>query len=70
MESQGGPDVRINEVVTQIDVTEGVGPLSAADIKRIVALVLEQVREEQDRREQRTRDTRINDRAFRPEPRA
>jgi hypothetical protein len=32
-------------------------------------LVLEQVHHEQHRLEERTRDTRINDRAFRPEAR-
>jgi hypothetical protein len=61
------PDVRINEVVTEIDVTEGVGPLSAAQVKQIVKLVLEHIGNEQHRLEQRTRDTRIHDRAFRPE---
>jgi hypothetical protein len=60
------PDVRINEVVTDITVTEGVGPLSAEDLKRIVALVLAQVRTEQDRQAQRTKDTNIRDRAYQP----
>jgi hypothetical protein len=69
MGQEAGPDVKINEVVTEINVTEGIGPLSAADVKRIVVLVLEQFRHEQDRMEQRGRDTRINDRAFRPEAR-
>ena len=60
------PDVRINEVVTDIAVTEGVGPLSAQDVKRIVAIVLDQVRTEQDRQAQRAKDTTIRDRAYQP----
>lgn len=60
------PDVRINEVVTDISVTEGVGPLSAADLKRIVAIVMTQVRTEQDRQAQRAKDTNIRDRAYQP----
>jgi hypothetical protein len=65
--AQGSPDVKINEFVTEIEVTEGVGPLSAAQVKQIVTLVLEHVSNEQRRSEQRARDTRIHDRAFRPE---
>jgi hypothetical protein len=60
------PDVRINEVVTDITVTEGVGPLNAQDLKRIVAIVLAQVRAEQDRQAQRSKDTNIRDRAYQP----
>jgi hypothetical protein len=46
-------------------VTEGVGSLNPEDVKRLVALVLEQVRIEQDRAAQRERDTSVNDRVFR-----
>ena len=60
------PDVRINEVVTDIALTEGVGPLSAADVRRIVAIVIEQVQAEQDRQAQRLKDTAIRDRAYQP----
>lgn len=60
------PDVRINEVVTEIAVTEGVGPLSAEDVKRIVAIVMAQVKTEQDRLAQRAKDTNIRDRAYQP----
>lgn len=66
MPPPNSPDVRINEVVTDIAVTEGVGPLSAADVKRIVAIVMAQVREEQDRHAQRGKDTTIRDRAYQP----
>ena len=61
-------DVRINEVVTELVVTEAVGPLAAEDVKRLVALVLEQVRREQDRHAQRERDTAVTNRAFQVDP--
>ena len=60
------PDVRINEVVTDISVTEGVGALSADEVKRIVAIVMAQLRTEQDRHAQRAKDTTIRDRAYQP----
>jgi len=60
------PDVRINEVVTDIAVTEGVGPLSTEEVKRIVAIVMAQVRTEQDLFAQRAKDTTIRDRAYQP----
>ncbi len=59
-----GTDIRIGEVVTDIVVTEGVGTLSADDVKRIVALVVEHLRHEQDRIAQRTRDTAIHNQAY------
>jgi hypothetical protein len=67
--AQESPDVKINEFVTDLEITEGVGPLSAAELKKIVALVLEHVRNEQYRSEQRSRDTQINDRVFQPNAR-
>ncbi len=42
--------VEIGKVQTDVVVTEGVGPLSRADVQRIVSLVLEHVRNEQDRK--------------------
>ena len=58
-------DVRIGEVTTEVVVTEAVGTLSPDEVKRLIALVLEQLRWEQDRMAQRERDTAIADRAFR-----
>lgn len=57
--------VRIGEVVTDLIVTDAVGPLGPEEVKRLVALVLEQVRQEQDRMGQRQRDSEIRDQAFR-----
>jgi len=56
--------VEINEVRTNVVITEGIGPLSKADVQRLVTLVLEHVRHEQDRNEQRKRDTEITNRVF------
>ena len=58
--------VEIGKVQTDVVVTEGVGPLSRADVQRIVSLVLEHVRNEQDRNEQREKDTAISNRVFPP----
>ncbi len=59
-------EVRISEVVTDLVVTEGVGSLSPEEVKKIVTLVLDQIKEQQGRTAQRERDTTIHDRAFRP----
>ena len=57
-------DVRIGEVVTEVTVTGEVGPLAPEDVKKLVALVLEHVREERRREAERGGDTRIADRRF------
>jgi hypothetical protein len=54
-------DVRIGEVQTEIVVTEGVASLSPEDVKRIVAIAMEQFRQEQDRMAQRQKDTGVHD---------
>jgi hypothetical protein len=59
-------DVRVGEVMTEIVVTEGIGPLGPQEVKALVALVLEQVRQDQRRQEDQQRDTRLRGRAFQP----
>lgn len=59
-------DVRIGEVVTEIVVTDGIGPLGPQEVKALVALVLEHVRQDQRRQEDQQRDTRLRGRAFLP----
>ena len=54
-------DVKIGEVQTEIVVTEGVASLSPEDVKRIVAIAMEQSRQEQDRMAQRQKDTAVHD---------
>jgi rRNA maturation endonuclease Nob1 len=58
--------VEINEVRTDVVITEGVGPLSRADVQRLVSLVLEHVRREQEMSVQRANDTSIENRVFPP----
>lgn len=60
-------DVRIGEVVTEVVVSDTVGPLGPDEVRRLVTLVLEQVRHETARRDQQARDADIHDRVFRPE---
>lgn len=57
-------DVRIDEVQTELEITDAVGTLSAAEIKKLVAMVLEQVRAERDRDARRRHDDTIHDRAY------
>jgi hypothetical protein len=61
-----GTDVRINDLVTEVVVTDPVGPLAAEDVQKIVNLVLEHVRADQERRAQQTRDTALADRSYDP----
>jgi hypothetical protein len=61
----GGADWRINEVSTELVVTESVGALGPAEVKRIVAIVLEYLRNEKHNSAQRERDTAVTDRAYR-----
>jgi hypothetical protein len=56
--------VQINEVRTDVVVTEGIGALSKDDVQRLVSLVLEQVRHQQNINEQRSKDTAIEGRVF------
>jgi hypothetical protein len=58
--------VEIQDVRTDMLVTEGIGPLSRADVQRIVSLVLDQVRREQRIGEQKQNDTEITNRVYPP----
>lgn len=59
-------DVRVGEVTTEIVVTEGIGPLGPQEVKALVALVLEHVRQDQRRQDDQQRDTALRGRAFEP----
>jgi hypothetical protein len=59
-------DVRVGEVLTEVVVTDGIGPLGPQEVRALVALVLEHVRQDQRRQEDQQRDTRMRDRAFQP----
>lgn len=58
--------VNIQKVQTDMVITEGVGPLSAADVQQIVSLVLAQVRHAQSSDEQREKDVGIDNRVYPP----
>jgi len=64
MSSGNGHDWRINEVNTELVITESVGALGPEEVKKIVTLVLQHVREEKNRLAQHERDTAISDRAY------
>lgn len=59
-------EVRVGEVVTEIVVTDGIGPLGPEEVRSLVMLVLEHVRQEQRRQGDQSRDTRMRGRAFQP----
>jgi hypothetical protein len=54
-------DVRIGEVHTDMVVTEGVASLSVEDVKRLVDIAVQQVKQEQDRKAQQQKDTSVYD---------
>lgn len=56
-------DYHVGEVLTEIVVSEGVGSLSPAEVRKLVALVLEHVQGEQDRIARKEKDTVVRDRA-------
>ena len=57
-------DVHINEVHTEMEITDSVGPLSPAEIKKLVALVIAQLKEQKHREELRSRDNRLQNSAY------
>ena len=58
--------VNIHDVRTDVIVTEGIGPLSQADLRRLMALVMEQLQQHQDANSQRKEDTAISNRVDPP----
>lgn len=59
--------VEVQHVQTDIVVTEGVGPLSKADVQQLVSIVLQQLRHEMDMNAQRQRDTKIENQVYPPQ---
>lgn len=58
-------EARIGEVTIDMTVTETVGSLGPEEVKRLVALVLEQVRRAQEHQAAQEEDTHIGDRTYR-----
>jgi hypothetical protein len=59
--------VEVQHVQTDIVVTEGVGPLSRADVQQLVSIVLQHLRHEMDMDAQRQRDTKIENQVYPPQ---
>ncbi|HTS36400.1 MAG TPA: hypothetical protein VMH04_12050 [Candidatus Solibacter sp.] len=57
-------DVRINEVHTDIEVTESVGTLNPAEVKKLVGLVMAQLRAQRSHEEMRAQDNRLQNSAY------
>lgn len=60
-------DVRIDEVHTEIEITESVGALSPTEVKKLVAIVLEQMKAQQESAAMRRRDDTVGERAYMPD---
>jgi hypothetical protein len=60
-------DVEIGEIVTELVVTEPNGALSREEMRKIIETVLQHVRAEKERGQQREKDTGVRDRAYQPE---
>jgi hypothetical protein len=59
-------DVQIGEVTTELVVNESVGSLGPEEVKRLLKLMMDHLREQQSRAGQQERDTAVRDRAFHP----
>jgi hypothetical protein len=57
-------DVHINEVHTEMEITDSVGALGPAEVKKLVALVLAQLKAQQHHDELRKRDNRLRNSAY------
>jgi hypothetical protein len=59
-------DVQINEVHTDIEITEGAGSLGPAEMKKILTMVMEHLKAKKDREELRRNDDVVTDHAYAP----
>jgi rRNA maturation endonuclease Nob1 len=57
-------NVQINEVHTDIEVTESVGTLSPAEVKKLVGLVMAQLKAQRSHEEMRAQDNRLQNSAY------
>ena len=60
-------DVEIDEVKTDLVVTDGAGSLSREEMKKIVEAVVECLRAQKHSAKQREKDTAVRGRAYQPE---
>ena len=57
-------DIHIEEVHTDLEITESVGALGPAEIKKLVALVMAQLKAQQRHEELRKRDDQLRNSAY------
>ena len=57
-------NVQIGEVMTEMVIQESVGTLAPEEVKRLVAIVLEHARQQQESAAQREKDTKITNSAY------
>jgi hypothetical protein len=57
-------DIHINEVHTELEITDSVGALGPAEVKKLVALVRAQMKAEEHDDELRGRDNRLQNSAY------
>ncbi len=57
-------DIHINEVHTEMEITESVGALGPAEIKKLVALVMAQLKAQKNHEEMRDQDNRLQNGAY------
>ena len=60
-------DVYINEVQTQLQISEGVGSLGPEDVKKLVALVMAELKSQQYNHSLREQDSRLQGSAYVPD---
>jgi hypothetical protein len=59
-------DVHINEVRTDLEITENSGAWGSAEMKKVVAMVMEHLRAQQQHEERRRDDDAVTDHAYAP----
>ncbi|WP_353064449.1 hypothetical protein RBB77_01635 [Tunturibacter psychrotolerans] len=57
-------DIHINEVHTEIEITESVGTLGPAEVKKLVGLVMAQLKAQNHHDDLRRRDDRLENSAY------
>lgn len=57
-------NVQIDEVHTDMEITEGAGPLGPAEMKKILAMVMEHLKAHKEHEERRQSDDAITDHAY------
>lgn len=57
-------DVQINEVHTELEITDSVGALSPAEVKKLIGMVMAQIKAQQNHDDLRARDNKLQNSAY------